>query len=390
MTLPCGMTWGVTWQVLPAVELRCRRLKIRFTWQCNQEEDPPRVGLSSNYMCNRLQALEECVMCTPDGAVHQLSVHLVGERRGWVPGLHPSDETGTRVRLKASLEDRWSWVSRMPYQVYSVALLEMAQAYLRGPQGSDSFFFLRQSDWMDDYIFMDQVPGIIRDQFVEQDPEAAEVMASIRAEIHAKAGPHGRVVEYRPEYRAYVTANSTAQAASPRGRPQQTATGADGRGQTRADGRGRPEQTAADPFVPVNKAFWKRMVEEASRVRGDLRTADGQRTGKVSKADVRAVLGQRGLLDLIEDQELVKLMAAYDPAGDGMIDYAAMLRQFTAKGTVTLSRMVDFGRRLYACVWETIQAAFPAQAAAGRRFNHEVYQQERLLELHSARYCEVL
>ncbi len=360
--------------VLPAFRAKCRSRKINFTWsslgsQANLFETDQ--GHRYCEAVNRMHGVQLCGFHPPGSHKRPFLLSLIGSRcedtYQDIKQSHVNKSTYLRDPiLSASLE----WIKRDDYRMYSIPYLQTCEAYLRCIDVSQSFFILRDVEWLSDPKVMDNVPGIVIEEYFEQTDEMKNVVAEFKRSIEHNANRQSRIIKYTPDFSNFLGPKSDEDSAE------------------------MPKNVLASEYrrmrsvTMVNKVFWQAMIENGEHVVKDCRNIDleqsiREKSGTISKKDVRKVLEKHNLTSLLSDIELVRLIAAYEVDSRGNVDYEGMLHQFLGKGRVRMGGMAKLGLSVYTHLCSVVDAYFPISVQPGHSNDKDLNDQEILLDMYA-------
>jgi hypothetical protein len=356
--------------VLPALRAKCRSRKLHFAWFDLGSDNYS--DATENYVeaLSRLDAVQHCVIHPPGSHERPFMLALIGSRCGKTYQDSAKSHAKSHDFLRdPALPAKLEWAGRDDHKLYSIPYLQVCSAYFRCINATESFFVLRNEEWLSEDKIGGRVPAVVREQLFEQDDGMRQVVTEFKNSVAQNAGRQNRIVSYSPELLSFL---------SPKG-PQDVA--------ETPETVFRTEYQRHRTVIIVNKAFWKAMQANGTHILDSCRHADAHSVGTIHKKDLRLVLEEHGIMSLASDSEMVKLIAAYEVDGRGNVDYQSLIHQFTAEGRVRMSGMAKLGLSVYNTLWGTIDAHFPRPVQAGKKNERDLNEQEILLDMYASSAC---
>eukprot|EP00283_Hemiselmis_rufescens_P020427 CAMPEP_0173453710 /NCGR_PEP_ID=MMETSP1357-20121228/51125_1 /TAXON_ID=77926 /ORGANISM="Hemiselmis rufescens, Strain PCC563" /LENGTH=1089 /DNA_ID=CAMNT_0014420683 /DNA_START=189 /DNA_END=3458 /DNA_ORIENTATION=+ len=304
-----------------------------------------------------MSALQLAGITPPGGHRRPFCLSLLTERGGYFPRFDPDDRKGRLICRTAASKRGFEWIGESKYKDRSIPQLEIEAAFMRCSKDSETFFLRRSPEWTQDSKFLNQVPDIVRDSYIEGDPTLQQRVNEFNAQVSKRAASLNRLVTYLPSYHLYE-------------RPKNIA-----------------ESQYAHSHLSVNRDFWREVHERGETVLAALKAVDIEAKGTLTKPKIREALAMVKLDQLISDEELGKLCSAHDQERKGHIEYESLVHSLQGVGTVKLGDLAAFGIKAYACVWAIIDSCFPELAPPGGRPEQEINDQEVVLDILANSHC---
>ena len=245
----------------------------------------------------------------------------------------------------------------------------MCDAYLRSAKATESFFILRDREWLSDQKVVERVPQVVREQFIEATDAMQQVVTAFKNKIKSIAGPKNRIIPYSPAFFNFLC---------PKGEEDSAET---------PESVFRTEYQRKRTVTLMNKEFWQALRDKGEQVLETCKRFDLYKKGTITKKELRQALSEHNVMQLATDSEMVKLIAAHEVDGRGNVNYAALIYQFVGDGRVRMGGMAALGLSTYRCLWNTIDAYFPVQVKPGKRHELELNEQEILLDVYASTFC---
>ena len=356
--------------VLPALRAQCRRRKIDLTW-FNLGSTLADAGKESyREALNRMDALKSCSIHPPGSHKRPFMLSLLGslgdKSFGDIVRSHVNEH---RLLRDPFLSPNLQWIDRDGYMKYGVTFLQVCDAFLRCSDATESFFIIRNSEWLLEQKVVQSVPAFIRDKFIEDTKDRRDMVSDFTSSVREKAGQQNRIIGYQPSFANLLGPKSKEDMAETQ------------QGVFKTNFQ-RMRRTAL-----VNKVFWQAMQNEGREVLNSCKTSDQRGAGVISKQTLRNVLDQHGMLSLLSDSEMTGLIAAYESEESGNVDYAALIQQFLVDGRMRMRGMAKLGLATYQFLLDTIDAYFPTTIEAGTRYDRDLNEQEAMLHAFSSSSC---
>jgi len=359
--------------VLPALRAKCRTRKIHLTWSSlGSRSTLKEQNKQESYReaLNRMNGLHSCGIRPPGSHRRPFMLSLIGSRCGEtyqdVLKSNTNDLTYVRYPKSASTLE---WIGREDHKMYSIPYLQVFEAYLRCIDSSESFFIMRSVEWLNRAEVQEHIPEIVCDQFHEQSDEMRQVVAEFRSSVQQNAARQNRIIGYTPSFSSFLSPKSPEDIEETPERVFRT------------------EYKRVRTVTIVNKGFWKSMQAKGDEILQTCRDFDIDKSGIISKKELRQILDRQQVISLMTDGEMVKLIAAYEVDGRGNVDYGAFVNQFVGEGRVRMGGMAKLGLRAYSRLWDTIDAHFPSLVTPGKKHDRDLNEQEILLDVYATTAC---